>query len=140
MISRNKCYLCYEYLHGNYINCYACKVPICMECFSKGIETVDHKNNHSYQVNVSIDHIVSLHISSKKYIRIFMKIQKQFFQNLEVELFETGWTGSMELDLLTSINNDGYGNWSFYFPTNRFFRKNFFQLTTKKIQNIYIKT
>lgn len=65
-----------------YILCAKCNVNICFECFSKGAEFHEHKNDHNYR------------ILTMKFI---------LFENSD-------WTAEEELTLLESIIN--YGNWN----------------------------
>lgn len=57
------CPVCGIFLQEPYIRCFECHNPsrsFCLQCFSKGKEYVNHKNNHSYTVVVSFDYLFIL--------------------------------------------------------------------------------
>lgn len=78
----NYCSNCYSEVVSQYILCEKCNVNICLECFSKGAEFFEHKNDHDYR------------ILTTKFV---------LFENSD-------WTAEEELILLDSILN--YNNWN----------------------------
>ncbi|KAG8178015.1 hypothetical protein JTE90_011647 [Oedothorax gibbosus] len=80
------CPICGIFLQEPYIRCFECHNPsrsFCLQCFSKGKEYENHKNNHSYTV-----------------------VRNNF------TLLDPDWTASEELKLLNAIADRGMGNWS----------------------------
>ncbi|KAG8186592.1 hypothetical protein JTE90_019914 [Oedothorax gibbosus] len=80
------CPVCGIFLQEPYIRCFECHDPsrsFCLQCFSKGKDYENHKNNHSYTV-----------------------VKNNF------SLFDPDWTASEELKLLNAIVDRGLGNWS----------------------------
>lgn len=65
-----------------YILCAKCNVNICLDCFSRGAEFHEHKNDHNYRI---------------------LTMKFMLFENSD-------WTAEEEFTLLESILN--YGNWN----------------------------
>ncbi|XP_015173769.1 PREDICTED: transcriptional adapter 2-alpha-like isoform X1 [Polistes dominula] len=78
------CYACKSNLKEPYVRCAVCtNVELCPSCFSKGCEIGDHKNDHDYVITKN-----------------------------EFELINgSGWTAKQELELLSVIQECGFGNW-----------------------------
>jgi transcriptional adapter 2-alpha len=67
------------------IRCAVCvEYDLCIDCFSIGAETDDHRSNHDYRVLEVVD----------------------------VDVFEESWTGAEEERLLEALEYYGIGNWS----------------------------
>eukprot|EP00118_Oscarella_pearsei_P016895 m.164777 g.164777 ORF g.164777 m.164777 type:complete len:443 (+) comp38886_c2_seq24:120-1448(+) len=82
--SEEQCPGCGILLQEPYIQCYVCvKVNICLQCFAKGVEFDEHKNDHDYTVLTNAFH-------------------------LGLDLL---WTAREELALLSAIEGCGLGNW-----------------------------
>ncbi|XP_070390733.1 transcriptional adapter 2-alpha isoform X3 [Dermacentor albipictus] len=79
------CSFCSYVFADVHILCMNCdpKVPICIRCFSKGLESPTHKNDHEYSVVTT-----------------------------EFPLLCKTWTAAEELKLLDALLECGVGNWS----------------------------
>ncbi|XP_015917065.2 transcriptional adapter 2-alpha isoform X2 [Parasteatoda tepidariorum] len=80
------CPSCGIFLTEPYIQCAQCANPtrcLCLQCFAKGREYENHKNNHPYII-----------------------IRNNF------TLFDSDWMASEEVKLLNAISDRGFGNWS----------------------------
>ncbi|KAK8766743.1 hypothetical protein V5799_006481 [Amblyomma americanum] len=79
------CYFCSCVFTDVHILCVDCdpKLPICIRCFSKGAESLTHKNDHRYTVLTT-----------------------------EFQLLCKTWTAGEELKLLDALLECGIGNWS----------------------------
>lgn len=75
------CGNCSSEVTTQYILCAKCNVNICLDCFSKGAEFYEHKNDHNYRI---------------------LTMKFLLFDNSD-------WTAEEEITLLESILN--YGNW-----------------------------
>lgn len=79
------CSFCSYVFTDVHILCMDChpKVPICIRCFSKGVESLTHKNDHRYTVKTT-----------------------------EFPLLCKTWTATEELKLLDALLECGIGNWT----------------------------
>ncbi|GIY12559.1 transcriptional adapter 2-alpha [Caerostris extrusa] len=77
------CPICGILLQEPYIFCVECNHSFCLQCFAKGREYENHRNNHPYTV-----------------------MRNNF------SLFDSEWMASEEIKLLNAIADHGIGNWS----------------------------
>uniref|UniRef100_L7MAU8 Transcriptional adapter n=1 Tax=Rhipicephalus pulchellus TaxID=72859 RepID=L7MAU8_RHIPC len=79
-----RCTFCSYVFMDVHILCVECdpKVPICIRCFSRGVESLTHKNDHQYSVVTT-----------------------------EFPLLCKKWTAAEELKLLDALLECGIGNW-----------------------------
>ncbi|KAL1430153.1 hypothetical protein MTO96_015358 [Rhipicephalus appendiculatus] len=79
-----RCTFCSYVFMDVHILCVECdpKVPICIRCFSRGVESLTHKNDHRYSVVTT-----------------------------EFPLLCKTWTAAEELKLLDAVLECGMGNW-----------------------------
>ncbi|XP_015761657.1 PREDICTED: transcriptional adapter 2-alpha-like [Acropora digitifera] len=80
----NECLICHGVLKEPYIRCCSCltKVVLCVECFSRGTEDREHRNDHSYEI-----------------------VSNNF------PVLEKSWNAQEEIDLLDGISDYGFQNW-----------------------------
>ncbi|CAL1263186.1 unnamed protein product [Larinioides sclopetarius] len=77
------CPICGIFLQEPYIRCVECHHSFCLQCFAKGREYENHKNNHSYTV-----------------------MRNNF------TLLDSDWLAYEEIKLLNAVADHGIGNWS----------------------------
>lgn len=84
-VMSESCSFCSFVFVDVHILCVKCdpKLPICIRCFSRGVESVTHKNDHQYTVVTT-----------------------------EFPLLCNTWTATEELKLLDALSECGIGNWS----------------------------
>ncbi|XP_029204552.1 transcriptional adapter 2-alpha-like isoform X2 [Acropora millepora] len=80
----NECLNCHGVLKEPYIRCCSCltKVVLCVECFSRGTEDREHRNDHSYEI-----------------------VSNNF------PVLEKSWNAQEEINLLDGISDNGFQNW-----------------------------
>lgn len=79
------CLACGVFLREPYVKCVKCSDPyrsLCLQCFAKGAEYGDHKNDHPYVIC-----------------------------RINFTLFDPDWMASEELKLVNAISECGLGNW-----------------------------
>ncbi|XP_037512459.1 transcriptional adapter 2-alpha isoform X2 [Rhipicephalus sanguineus] len=83
-VMSQRCAFCSYVFVDVHIQCVECdpKVPICIRCFSRGVESLTHKNDHQYSVVTT-----------------------------EFPLLCKTWTAAEELKLLDALLECGIGNW-----------------------------
>lgn len=80
-----ECLVCCGVVKEPFIRCRQCRpaVDICLECFSRGAEDKEHHSDHSYEI-----------------------ISNNF------PVLEKNWSAQEEFDLLNSISDCGFQNWT----------------------------
>lgn len=80
----HQCAYCQTALQEPYVKCADCPAELCLSCFAKGRETLNHLNNHAY---------------------IILKDDIQIFPG------PGSWSAREERILLNTLQTQGYGNW-----------------------------
>ncbi|GFS34579.1 transcriptional adapter 2-alpha [Trichonephila inaurata madagascariensis] len=83
MEDSHTCPICGIFLQEPYIHCTECNSDICLQCFAKGKEYGEHKNDHQYSV-----------------------MRNNFV------ILNSDWMAYEEVKLLNAVADHGIGNWS----------------------------